>query len=88
MMILACGIPFFIMRWGSAVPYPIKAIEPFSGYVPLVISFFIINQINERHRKVVWLAHQVCPACGYNLKGNVSGVCPECGKAFKTDGPE
>ncbi len=22
-----------------------------------------------------------CPACGYNLTGNVSGVCPECGAA-------
>ncbi len=21
-----------------------------------------------------------CLSCGYNLKGNVSGVCPECGK--------
>jgi len=21
-----------------------------------------------------------CPYCGYNLKGNVSGLCPECGK--------
>ena len=22
-----------------------------------------------------------CPQCGYNLTGNVSGVCPECGEA-------
>ena len=22
-----------------------------------------------------------CPQCGYDLTGNVSGVCPECGKA-------
>jgi len=21
-----------------------------------------------------------CPACGYDLTGNVSGICPECGK--------
>ena len=21
----------------------------------------------------------LCPSCGYNLRGNVSGVCPECG---------
>ena len=21
-----------------------------------------------------------CPTCGYDLTGNVSGVCPECGK--------
>lgn len=23
--------------------------------------------------------HDQCRACGYNLAGNVSGVCPECG---------
>jgi len=23
----------------------------------------------------------LCPVCGYNLTGNVSGVCPECGMA-------
>ena len=22
-----------------------------------------------------------CPVCGYDLSGNVSGVCPECGSA-------
>lgn len=22
-----------------------------------------------------------CPACGYNLTGNISGVCPECGRS-------
>jgi hypothetical protein len=24
-----------------------------------------------------------CRACGYNLTGNVSGVCPECGTKIK-----
>ena len=24
--------------------------------------------------------HGVCPGCGYNLTGNVSGVCSECGR--------
>jgi len=24
-------------------------------------------------------AHRVCRQCSYNLTGNVSGVCPECG---------
>jgi hypothetical protein len=24
-----------------------------------------------------------CRACGYNLKGNISGVCPECGEAVR-----
>ena len=24
-----------------------------------------------------------CQSCGYNLKGNLSGVCPECGTGVK-----
>ena len=24
-------------------------------------------------------ARELCPTCGYDLTGNVSGVCPECG---------
>lgn len=26
-----------------------------------------------------------CAACGYNLTGNVSGVCPECGMPVRPD---
>jgi hypothetical protein len=29
-----------------------------------------------------WREHGVCLACGYDLTGNVSGVCPECGTAL------
>jgi len=28
------------------------------------------------------IARRLCPTCGYNLTGNVSGVCPECGAAI------
>jgi hypothetical protein len=28
----------------------------------------------------------LCPACGYDLIGNVSGVCPECGAGAAGDG--
>jgi hypothetical protein len=30
-------------------------------------------------------AHGQCADCGYDLVGNVSGVCPECGSAVPTD---
>jgi len=29
-----------------------------------------------------WLPPGHCKKCGYNLIGNVSGVCPECGTAM------
>jgi hypothetical protein len=30
-------------------------------------------------RKLAAAGNNRCPACGYDLTGNVSGVCPECG---------
>ena len=29
--------------------------------------------------------HNVCVYCGYNLTGNISGVCPECGKPISAN---
>jgi hypothetical protein len=40
-------------------------------------------------RPALWLRRRLrtrrpgtCLACGYDLTGNVSGVCPECGRAL------
>ena len=32
-----------------------------------------------RRRWLLWRNPDACTQCGYNLTGNVSGVCPECG---------
>jgi predicted amidophosphoribosyltransferase len=37
---------------------------------------FIRGPCRRRHRRRKGL----CIHCGYNLTGNVSGVCPECGE--------
>ena len=34
-----------------------------------------------RGRRTMRRAAGACLACGYSLRGNVSGVCPECGMA-------
>ena len=28
----------------------------------------------------------LCPSCGYDLTGNVSGTCPECGRPVPAKG--
>jgi hypothetical protein len=46
-----------------------------------------------------WIVHKIavrqrlecddsCPACGYDLTGNVSGICPECGTAISKEHSE
>ena len=40
-----------------------------------------LRQQLDRHVGRRRMALGLCIACGYDLTGNVSGVCPECGKA-------
>jgi hypothetical protein len=44
--------------------------------VAAVVQIVLNNLEDRRHRRA---ARGLCPACGYSLRGNVSGVCPECG---------
>jgi hypothetical protein len=37
---------------------------------------FIRGPLTRRYRR----KHGLCPHCGYNLTGNTTGICPECGK--------
>jgi len=34
------------------------------------------------------LGPTACPSCGYDLTGNETGACPECGVATKTEATE
>jgi hypothetical protein len=38
----------------------------------------IRRERDQRRRRIL----NLCPTCSYNLTGNVSGVCPECGTAI------
>jgi predicted RNA-binding Zn-ribbon protein involved in translation (DUF1610 family) len=51
------------------------AVALFLAY-PLFV-FFRVPWLRRRRRK-----NGQCIACGYDLRGNVSGQCPECGRKF------
>jgi hypothetical protein len=40
----------------------------------------VARRRNRARRRATLLAAGRCPSCGYDLTGNVSGACPECGK--------
>jgi hypothetical protein len=46
-------------------------------WIPLVLVAMPTGLLWRRNRRPP-PGH--CPHCGYNLTGNVSGVCPECGR--------
>ena len=59
-------------------------------YVPLAITaaFIVVGQISarrmaerlSRRAKDRRIMRGCCAVCGYDLRGNTTGVCPECGE--------
>ena len=54
-------------------------------YVPLWLPFLVVAIPSV----IVWWRSRRarrghCERCGYNLAGNVSGICPECGTAIES----
>jgi hypothetical protein len=75
------GNGFFIDRRGRFSPAVFTAGCPpwflvlLFGFYPA--SAFIVRFMRLRRRR----KRNQCIHCGYNLTGNVSGICPECGRA-------
>jgi len=56
-----------------------------SGSVGLATAFLFVALwgASRSSRGKLLITHKShCPNCAYNLIGNTSGVCPECGRAF------
>jgi formate hydrogenlyase subunit 3/multisubunit Na+/H+ antiporter MnhD subunit len=50
---------------------------PVTGFSAIVLS--AITRIDELFRGHLRARRGCCSSCNYELKGNVSGTCPECG---------
>jgi len=44
----------------------------------------VLLRYPSRRRKRLWRVQGRCHECGYNLTGNTSGVCSECGTEIKS----
>jgi hypothetical protein len=52
----------------------------FWAAIMIVLSAGAITLVHRNPRE---LPSHICSTCGYDLTGNVSGVCPECGTAVQ-----
>lgn len=50
------------------------------GFLTALLAFLILLAWIRTRRK---FTKDLCVSCGYDLKGNVSGICPECGTAAR-----
>jgi len=69
------GMDVRIAHWAALVGVPL--------WVPLIAAS-IAALAFARSRKT---DHGCCSCCGYDLTGNVSGRCPECGTPIEQGGP-
>jgi len=51
---------------------PLWFLAALAGAYPVIVA---IRYVRSRRRR----PPEACKRCGYNLTGNVSGICPECG---------
>ena len=72
MLMFACSyddsIQMVILTFPAWLPFVVFAVYPSTA--------FILGPLRRHRRRKKGL----CLECGYNLTGNVSGVCPECGE--------
>lgn len=78
----------YVVEWlGSflnVAPNPLLMLVPLMlGYAIMLLPACAAHAIVAFHRQSKSVGH--CPVCDYNLTGNVSGRCPECGTIFSKD---
>jgi hypothetical protein len=67
------ALPVFLKTW----PLTLAALTLGFGFAGVTVVLAVKKELPGVRRKMGLCAH-----CGYNLTGNVSGVCPECGGAI------
>jgi|GEM_PF-2819761 len=51
----------------------------------IFFSIMIVLDVRRNRRVQEFIDQGLCPTCRYNLTGNTSGVCPECGSVIPTE---
>lgn len=80
---LAVGLGLAVKLWRLGVEWPMGAM--LGTLLAGSIAAFIIDRPYEHRRaRLKRAAKGLCTRCGYSLRGNVSGICPECGTPVRT----
>ena len=83
---LAC-VTVGILVFSRALPGAGK-IATFASWLVMLMALYLVcvllhlRDLRQRIRRNNAAINRQCVHCEYNLTGNVSGVCPECGAAI------
>lgn len=82
---ILCGQPLLVSMSGGGIT-TLKLVHgmriPCWGAVVLFAAYPTIGLLRGPLRRRRRRRGHLCQKCGYNLTGNVSGVCPECGRSL------
>ena len=72
-------------RYASREHYAVSFVQFEVFHIAILAAIYpaILFIRSYRRRRVRRQALQPCNQCGYDLQGNKSGVCPECGEAVE-----
>jgi hypothetical protein len=62
----------------SRTVLPDLKLVPHADVTALLALALAVAILKWQHRQSLRVG--LCPACSYNITGNTSGVCPECGR--------
>ena len=85
------GVPLFAVstrNWGSTKFHHWNFWIQFPLWLPTLLFGLWPATALTRHVKRRYFTHGICRKCGYDLRGTLSGVCPECGNRAKSGGRE
>lgn len=70
-----------LMAYGRWYLFPMRdaggAVVVGVCFLPLI--WFLVRRLRPWQQHAHCMRNNLCRQCGYNLTGNVSGICPECG---------
>lgn len=84
LVLFASGQVFFF-TW---IVLAIEGSLPLWGYVGVAVFSFLLHVLGLAvELRSVWLRcrHDRCARCGYPRRGNITGICPECGESVRRD---
>lgn len=80
-MLLPYGRDAYNFKLSSGMPFQefVLSLRTLALAAAILPVTWIIAFARYRLRRRIALRHGLCTTCGYNLAGNTTGICPECG---------
>lgn len=75
-LVVAAYYLCLVALWDSPIPCFFVLLGPFIGFAIICMTTFASHKTSRKAKQ-----NEIhCAYCGYDLRGNQSGICPECGR--------